>query len=130
MKALRNVLAGFLVAGGLVLLAGPLFAHHSQASYDTSRDVTLTGTVTEFEFVNPHVRVHFQVKKDNGDVEQWVGESAQPNNFRRRGWTRSTLKPGDQIIVTVHAAKDGSKEGHIQSLSLGGKEIYRSPTAD
>jgi uncharacterized protein DUF6152 len=111
-------------AVGAVVLSSPMFAHHSQTNYDMKRAVTLTGTVTEFEFVNPHVLIHFQVKDDNGQVMEWLAESGPPNNLRRQGLTKYTLKPGDEITVTIHPAKAGARAVHLQELMLNGKHIY------
>ena len=122
MKSKLSVFCG--VALGAVVLSIPLFAHHSATNYDMKHELTLTGTVTEFEFVNPHVLIHFQTKDDNGQVVEWITESGPPNNMRRQGFTKYTLKPGDEITVTIHPAKAGAKAVHLQELKLNGKHIY------
>lgn len=122
-----KLLAVLVVAVGLLMTAGPMFAHHSQATYDTKHEVTLTGTVTEFELINPHTLIHFQVKDDKGNVEEWVAETGPPNNLRRMGWTQNTIKAGDQITITVHVARNGRKQAHLLKIAVNGKELYRAP---
>ena len=123
--------AACVVAATLLALSSPVFAHHSQANYDIKHPVTLTGTVTEFELVNPHVLIHFQVKDDKGQMVEWIAESGPPNNMRRLGWTKYTLKPGDEITATIHPARNGGKAVHLQELILNGKHIFSGdPGAD
>jgi len=117
-------LAVLLVVVGLLMVSGAAFAHHSAAGiYDLNREVILKGTATKFAFANPHTKLHFQVKDDQENVEQWVGEMAPPNNLRRAGWNRNTIKPGDQITATVHVARDDSKRADIVTLVVNGKEL-------
>ena len=91
------------------ILSGSLYAHHSAAKYDIEHQITLKGTVTKFSFTNPHTQVHFKVKDEQGNVEQWTVQSAPPQRLYRAGWNAKTLKPGDIITVTGAPAKDGSK---------------------
>ena len=91
------------VAGGLLLLAGPLLAHHS-GSYDREHPITMTGTVTEFLYMNPHVRVRFDVKDENGVVSNWTLECGPPRGLFKAGWNKEALKPGDKI-TPAQAAK-------------------------
>lgn len=97
---------------GLLLLAVGGLAHHGTAAYDTSKTVTVEGTVTEFKFVNPHVQVYWEAKGAEGKVEQWRGEITSPNLLARRAtgvkWTRNTLKPGDKLTLTGYRAKNGA----------------------
>jgi uncharacterized protein DUF6152 len=112
------------VAVGCLLTAAPIFAHHAGSFYDRNHPVSLTGTVTEFEFTNPHVRIHFDVKDENGVVTNWVAESAPPQRIYRAGWNRNSLKPGDTITVDGLPSKDGKKWLSIQKLvSSGGKVL-------
>lgn len=102
----RLVLYLGLIAS-VVLIALPLSAHHGAAEYDSTKSVSVQGTVTEVKYVNPHVLIIFIVKDDKGQSVEWTAESQSPNLLSRRGWSRSTLKPGDQITVTGHPVKNG-----------------------
>jgi uncharacterized protein DUF6152 len=106
MKArLTTVIAATVVL--LMVVAVQLSAHHGTASYDTSKTVTVKGNVTDFQFVNPHVLVFLDAKDDQGNAQKWQGELTSPNHLVRNGWTRSSLKPGDQITLAGFPAKSG-----------------------
>jgi hypothetical protein len=89
--------------------APALYGHHSRAAYDTEHQITLKGRVREFAFANPHMQVRFAVKDARGNFVEWTVESASPERLYKAGWTRKTLKPGDEITVTGAPAKDGRK---------------------
>src|ERR1700730_15835871 len=82
-------------AFGFLVLSVPLFAHHGAASYDTGKPITVTGTVTEYIWTNPHVLLKLDVKGDSGDITHWVVEAWNPVTQKSRGWTKDTFKPGD-----------------------------------
>lgn len=99
----------FLVAAGLCVWSLPVFAHHGTAEYDNTKTISLQGTVTALQYLNPHALILFTVKDDKGQAANWTAELQSPNLLSRRGWSRSTLKPEDQIIVTGHPVKNGAK---------------------
>ena len=109
------------------LVAIPLFAHHgTAASYDATKSVTLTGTVTEFVFSNPHAQLYFDVKDSAGKVVHWGGELNSPGNLRRDGWSKDTFKPGDQVTLSVNPSKAGTPVGNVDRLKpviVNGKEL-------
>jgi hypothetical protein len=94
----------------------PLLAHHGASEYDMTKIVSLHGTVTELQFVNPHTLLTFTAKDDSGKVIEWQGELPSPNLLTRRGWSRSTLKPGDQVNVIGALAKNGEKGMQVKKL--------------
>jgi hypothetical protein len=98
------------VAGtGLLMMGLPAAAHHSfAAEYDSSKKVELTGVVTKFEWTNPHGHFYVDVTDPNGKVANWNLELASPNMMQRNGWTRHSLKEGDQVVVVAAPAKDGT----------------------
>ena len=97
-----------LVTMILLAFAGTVSAHHGSASYDMTKSVTVKGTVTDFQFVNPHVLIYMDVKDESGNVTKWAGELTSPNRLVRLGWTKSTLKVGDEVTMTGATSKSGA----------------------
>src|ERR1700686_4562904 len=104
----NTVLAVFIVGAGLLLFSGPLFAHHGRSNYDVTASATVKGIVTEFQWVNPHALILVDVTDENGKVEKWIAETNSPNTLSRQGWSRNTVKPGDQITLVGHRVKGGA----------------------
>jgi hypothetical protein len=98
------------------LISIPLLAHHGASEYDMTKIVTLPATVKELQFVNPHTLLVFTVKDDSGKTMEWEGELPSPNLLSRRGWSRNTLKPGDQVTVIGSPAKNGEKGMQVKKL--------------
>jgi tRNA(Ile2) C34 agmatinyltransferase TiaS len=105
------------VIGLLVFLAAAAVvdAHHGQAAFDRTTKVTLHGTVTDFHFVNPHSVVEFEVKDATGRIENWQAEMTSP--ARLKGWTATSLEPGDVVTVTGYRAKSGALSLWVTELS-------------
>ncbi len=97
----------------------PLFAHHGSASYDTSKTVTVTGTVTEYIWANPHVFLKVDAKDDSGNTSHWVIEAQNPVTQTSKGWTKNTFKPGDEVIVDVTPAKNNALVGEFKEFNGG-----------
>ena len=116
-------LAVLAVAAGLLLVTRPTSAHHSMAMYDQTRQITLTGTVTEFRLTNPHIQILFDVKTDQGNIEHWSSIGDNPVNLRRKGWNRNTIKPNDQITISGYPAKEGRPLMTTNKIVLNGKEL-------
>jgi hypothetical protein len=96
----------------LLLAAGvPAMAHHSFAAFDQSREVTVKGRVVEFQWTNPHAWLVVKGKAANGPEEEWSFEMISPSVLRRNGWTRNSLKAGDEVTVTANPAKNGTRFG-------------------
>jgi Family of unknown function (DUF6152) len=114
----------FILAVCALCLSIPAFAHHGGAAYDTSKTVTVKGTVTEFDFINPHVLIYMNVRDANGNVTKWSGELTSPNHLARAGWTRETLKPGETVTMAGNPTKNGDPIMAIRKLySADGQEI-------
>ena len=103
----NKLLAVFLGAAGLLLVSGPVLAHHGRSNYDVTGTATVKGTVTEFEWVNPHALIHLDVTGENGTVEKWIAETNSPNTLSRQGWSKNTVKIGDEITLVGHRVKGG-----------------------
>ena len=95
----------------IVAVSGVALAHHSFAAFDTTTQKTITGTVKKFDWTNPHTWVWVDVTNDKGGVDTWGIEGMSPNYLARRGWSRTTLKAGDKITVTVRPMKSGENGG-------------------
>ena len=117
-----------LLAGGLVLTA-PVFAHHSFTMFEMEKDITYTGVVSEFHWINPHVHIIMDIKSgpgvDPGSVGSWDIEGGSTTIMGRQGWTRNTFKPGDPITVVAHPLKNGDKGASLfYAIMPGGKRLY------
>jgi hypothetical protein len=113
-------LKAFGVAALFVSAAAlPALAHHSFAMFDAEKTVTMKGTVKEFEWVNPHswLRVMIQDQATGREL-QWAFELGPPAQQIRRGWTSTSLKPGDQVTLNMHPLRDGSRGGQLVSATL------------
>jgi DNA/RNA endonuclease YhcR with UshA esterase domain len=101
------------------LVSAPLFAHHGEANYDTDKVVSVKGTVTDFQFINPHTLISVDVKNDKGEIEKWSCEARSPGMLVRvGGWDKGTLKPGDVITVAGYRARNGSPVMRLQKITL------------
>jgi polyisoprenoid-binding protein YceI len=119
----KTLIFSLLSLGLLFIISGPALAHHGSAAYDMSKTITVTGTVTDFQFVNPHVLISMDVKDPSGRAEKWEGELTSPNHLARAGWTKSTLKPGDEVTWMGGPAKSGSPTMWIRKITKDGQEV-------
>ena len=116
---MKAKLSGWLViAAGLLVVAGPVLAHHGAAAFDMTKTLTLQATVTEFRFVNPHVQIFFDAKCDNGRVQKWTAEACSPGTLSKHQWYAALLKPGDHVTIVANRAKNGSNSMHLRKVIL------------
>ncbi len=127
MKSLQVVAAVVMAVMGV-----PAFAHHSfTAQYDSTKPVTVKGTVTKLEWTNPHARFYLDVKDASGAVASWELELGSPNTLIRYGWKRESLKVGDEVTVEGYLAKDGSKLANAKSVKFSdGRVVSAGSSAD
>ena len=123
---MKTKLALGTAALGLLLAAVPVMAHHSfAAEFDSNKPVKLTGSVTKIEWMNPHAYFYIDVKDASGKVTNWGLEMGSPNGLMRQGWTRNSMKIGDEVTVEGSAAKDGSNIANARSVTLqGGQRLF------
>lgn len=111
----------------LLSLAGATYAHHATASYDMTSSATVNGSVTGFEWTNPHVYIYVDVKDTKGATEKWSVEMASVGMLARAGWRRDTVKAGDEITVIGNRAKDGRPLLHLNKVVFAnGQEMTQN----
>jgi DNA/RNA endonuclease YhcR with UshA esterase domain len=122
---MRRLAVIFFVAAALALgTAGPASAHHSHAMFDMTKEVTITGTVTNYSYRNPHVFLHLDVRNDKGEVTSWAVEMSNISNMQSRGIYLSTFKPGDVVTVKINPLRDGRLGGNYTSVTAADGKIY------
>jgi hypothetical protein len=128
---LRNRLLTVFVAS-VALLAGsvPLVAHHANAVFDVGKRITVTGTVREWFWANPHCLLRLDVKDANGQILNWVGETQAPPNMIPFGWSKQSFKPGDEVTVILEPVKNGQRLGRLLQARLpDGKTLVAGANA-
>ena len=122
----KRLVIGLAMALGL-LVSVPLFAHHGNASFATDKTLTLKGTVTRWIYASPHLLLMLDVKGDNGEIAHWVVESQSPTVMYPSGYRKDSFKPGDEVTVTVSAAKNGKPIGRIlEAITADGTKLGRN----
>jgi hypothetical protein len=113
-----RLLTSFALGLSLLAACSPVFGHHGRSTYDTTKRVTIKGTVTEFQWRNPHGQIYVDVKDDQGKVVNWAIELNSPGNLVERGtagggiaWTKDALKPGDGVTISFYPTKNGTPFG-------------------
>jgi len=114
----------FALAAGALLLSGAAFAHHSTAEYDMATVTPIKGTVTKFEWSNPHAYIYIEAKDDKGNAVEWTAELASLGMLARVNWKRDTVKPGDAITIYGNRAKDGRTLMRLEKVAFAnGQEL-------
>jgi hypothetical protein len=133
---MKKVAVAFVAAVALIAVSAPVYAHHGFAGrYDEENPITVTGTVVELQFENPHSFIIFEVKDAGGKAERWQAELGGAGQLRRAdGWSKDTLKPGDKITIVGPRAKNGAADMNLSHESKivmtdTGKEIHNSTKA-
>jgi hypothetical protein len=115
---LRNILLA-----SILTMAAPAVAHHGDTNYDLGVPFSITGTVVEFRFINPHMQVTLDVADGDGKITRWVAQGTSPNMLVYRGWSATVLKPGDKVTLNGNRSKNGSATMKFNSALLDGKPV-------
>jgi len=123
----KKAISVFALAVGLLIVSMPLLAHHGTSVFDTDKTLTVKGTVTEWDWSNPHCLLQFDVKNESGQSVHWIAETQNPANMVYAGFGKASFKPGDEVTVTLMPTKNGLPYGRIKQVVLAnGKTLNAS----
>ena len=123
---MQRTITSLILICTMLLPAMPAVAHHAFATeFDAQKPVTMKGVVTKIDWANPHVWFYINVKKDDGTIENWGFEMGGPNSLRTSGWTKETMKIGDEVVVEGSLAKNGSRNVNAKNVTMAstGKKL-------
>jgi Family of unknown function (DUF6152) len=108
---MKSRVAALLVGGSAFAISGSVLAHHSFSMFDQEHPIELAGTVKEFRFVSPHTFIFLDVNEADGSSQLWNLEGGPPSFLARDGWSSKTLKPGDEVQMTIEPLRSGAPGG-------------------
>jgi hypothetical protein len=114
----RKLFAAMAAVASLLILSGPVAAHHGVAGYDMTKTITVHGTVTKFDWSNPHVVVYLDAKNESGEMQHWTIEFASPVHMVRAGWSKNAMKTGDDITIDTHPSRNGAPVGISSTITF------------
>ena len=122
----------FATVVSLFIVTAPLVAHHGTANFenDPAKRVTVKGTVVEWTWANPHCFLQFDVKGDDGKTVRWVVETSNPPDMVNRGWSIKSVKPGDEVTVTIRPVKNGKPIGAVVQVKLADGKVLSAVGPD
>ena len=127
-RRFRDLVIGSVVVGGLAIGSVELSAHHSFAAFDMTKEQTITGVVSRFDWTNPHTFIWVDVTNEKGVTESWAIEGMSPNYLGRRGWSKNSVKPGDKITVSIRPLKEGKTGGMFIRAQIGDRVLMPTGT--
>jgi Family of unknown function (DUF6152) len=113
-----KLLVVLAAVGSLVMFSGSAMAHHGVAGYDMTKTISLHGTVSKFDWSNPHVVVYVDGKNEGGEMQHWTIEFASPVHMVRAGWSKSSMKTGDDITIETHPSRNGAPVGISSTITF------------
>jgi hypothetical protein len=114
----RNLFIALAALVSLMIFSGPAMAHHGVAGYDMTKTITLHGSVTKFDWSNPHVVVYVDAKNEGGEMQHWTIEFASPVHMVRAGWSKNSMKAGDDIVIDTHPSRNGAPVGITSTITF------------
>ncbi len=124
----RKLLITLMLLAGATIFSSAVAAHHGVAGYDMTKTVTLHGTVSKFDWSNPHVVVYVDAKNEAGDLQHWTIEFAAPVHMVRAGWSKSAMKTGDDIVIDTHPSRNGAPIGISSTITFILKVVVNGQT--
>ena len=126
----KHVMAA--IGAGLLMMAGTTQAHHAFSSeFDVKKPLTLKGTITKWEMINPHSWFHIDVKQPDGQVVEWMVEGGSPNSLIRQGVTKATIQIGMELTIEAYQAKDATNKAVGRNFVLpDGKRLFVGSVSD
>lgn len=116
---MQRIIGSLILVTCLLLWAAPIIAHHAFATeFDANKPVTKRGIVTKIDWMNPHVWFYLNIKSESGKTENWGFEMGGPNGLRAAGWTKDTMKIGDELVVEGFLARNGSKSVNAKTVTM------------
>ena len=129
-RKLHTLAVAASFAAGLLVCASPSVGHHSGAMFESQKQITLVGTIKEFQWTNPHSWIQIDAPDEKGAMKEWSVEAGSPNSLSRNGWRRTSFKPGDKVTMIIRPMKDGSPAGiFVGSKLADGSTLGRMPGA-
>jgi hypothetical protein len=127
---MRSLRTNLLIAWTALGLSGAALAHHSTAAYDYTKKVTLTGTVRQFQWTNPHCYIQLLVSDTDGHQVEWSIESGTPSVSASLGWNKNSVKAGDKVTVVLSPMKSGGRAGTLSTITLPDGQVLRGVAAN
>jgi hypothetical protein len=112
-----------LITAATLIAAAPVAAHHGAATFDTGKELTMEGTVTEWVWSNPHCFLKFDVTEKDGTVRHWTVETSNPPDMVNRGWSRRSFKGGEKVKVVVEPVKSGNPVGRLLTVTFADGKV-------
>jgi hypothetical protein len=126
-KMSKKSIGVIALSASLLCEPQPAFSHHGTSVFDMNNPVTMKGTVTEWDWSNPHCLLQFDAKKEGGPAVHWIAETQNPAEMLNFGWAKASFKPGDEVTITLVPAKNGKPFGRITLVALpNGKTLITS----